>query len=289
MDSLSSDSEAEMNVPLARLVAHNSSSYVPPSGEMSATPGDQSRASTSSVYSPGCPTDLEEELVTSGSEYSPECEVEKCGRKHKNLRNITQKEAKDKETINDLLEEIINTIVGNEQIENVNESVSKTLPEDSEETVGFIYGREVPNDATETGRSRKRQRKPETWKKNIQKRLKYSGQEYVGHRGIVYGAKEVKQSCNEKCKLKCSKKFDEATRTNIFQHYWGLEDKVQQRHFINRHVEQCPVKRATIGAKKSRTSTVKYFLYSKEEKTQVCRVFFSKHPGHKKGHSVLDG
>ena len=303
MDSSSSDDEL-MNLPLASLLKLN----------------QQSTASTSNVYSPGYCTDMEE-IMSSGSEYSPECEVEQCkkdansecdscnmklcefhennklcDRKHKikrkNVKTIEDKELvsnakKEEEVVSDILEEMLNKIVHEESrpiddtkgtVEIVTDIldfiISKVIPMNVDETMDLTYGREIVFSAADVGRSRKRQRNPETWKINVTKRLRHSGQEYVGHRGQLREAKHLRPPCHDKCRLKCSMRINNTTREEIFNYYWGLQDRVEQRHFISRHVEQGDVKRRMLDSKQDRNCTNRYFLYSQEERIQVCRVFF---------------
>ena len=47
-------------------------------------------------------------------------------------------------------------------------------------------------------------------------------------------------------------------------HYWALQDKVEQPHFLTRHVEQCDVTSKRYAPKQSRRCTNKYFQYSKD-------------------------
>ena len=109
---------------------------------------------------------------------------------------------------------------------------------------------------------------------NIEKRLRNSGKAFTSVNGKEIAAKKIGPPCGSKCRLRCFEKFDENTRQSIFNNYWSMEDKREQRHFVYEHTESCKVQRKRESANKKRDQTMKYFLYSSNEKTQVCRIFF---------------
>ncbi|GFO02671.1 Ws0399_0 protein [Plakobranchus ocellatus] len=66
---------------------------------------------------------------------------------------------------------------------------------------------------------RKRTRNPAEWKRNIQKRLKYTGKAYVSTSGKEKLAKTIGPSCGVSCALRCSSHFDDEARGTIFKGY----------------------------------------------------------------------
>ena len=103
--------------------------------------------------------------------------------------------------------------------------------------------------------------------------MRYSGQRHHGPSGKLHEAKKVGETCGNKCKLRCSEKFNNEKRQDIFNIYWGYQDKVAQQLFLSRHVVPGPSKRKRRSSDKKDTM-MQYFFYSDQEKVQVCRVFF---------------
>ncbi|GFR83941.1 Lish domain-containing [Elysia marginata] len=120
----------------------------------------------------------------------------------------------------------------------------------------------------------KRQRNPELWKKNVRKRARQMGQAYVTDTGREVPARKIREGCGSSCRLGCQEKFDQASREDLFQTFWGLEDKGQQRLYIARHVIKCDIARKRVEASDRRGFTLKYYFYNGKELSQVCRKFF---------------
>ncbi|KAK3786283.1 hypothetical protein RRG08_018168 [Elysia crispata] len=120
----------------------------------------------------------------------------------------------------------------------------------------------------------KRQRNPELWKKNLKKRARQTGQAYVTDTGREVPARRIREGCGSSCRLKCHENFDQESREDLFQTFWGLEDKGQQRLYIARHVIKCDVARKRVEASERRGFTLRYYFYDGKELAQVCRKFF---------------
>lgn len=120
----------------------------------------------------------------------------------------------------------------------------------------------------------KRQRNPDLWKKNVRKKARQTGQAYVTDAGKKVPARKIREGCNSTCRLGCHNSFDLVSREDLFQTFWGLEDKNQQRQYIARHVIKCEIARKRVGASDRRGFTLKYFFYNGKELSQVCRKFF---------------
>lgn len=116
--------------------------------------------------------------------------------------------------------------------------------------------------------SRKKQRNPSTWKRNVRKSKRVAGQEYINTKGITVPEKKVK-SCNcLKCRYKCNHKFSEDERQRIFNSYYSLASHERQRDFICQMVTCVTPKRRT----KSKRKTSKQF-YLVAERKSVQTVF----------------
>ncbi|GFO08833.1 hypothetical protein PoB_003533800 [Plakobranchus ocellatus] len=123
-------------------------------------------------------------------------------------------------------------------------------------------------------RGRKRTRNEEKWTRNVNKRLKNNGKPYMSSRGKEEAGKAIKQTCSEKCSLRCSTKFNEEDRQTLFKQFWASADRRDQHHFLLRHVQELPVKRIRVGSEK-RTTTFHYYFYTVSGlKKEICRTFF---------------
>ncbi|XP_063446770.1 uncharacterized protein LOC134726300 [Mytilus trossulus] len=73
---------------------------------------------------------------------------------------------------------------------------------------------------------------PETWKKNIRKKLRLSGKEYISAKGKVVEEKKVKSVDCSKCTYKCNLGIDEEHRQQIFTTFWSLDTDARKKDFI---------------------------------------------------------
>lgn len=122
-------------------------------------------------------------------------------------------------------------------------------------------------------RSRKRTRQENTWKRNVSKRLRTSGEAYVSSSGKQIKARQMKAGCGDKCRYKCHQNFPENERIEIFRSFWSREDKKDQRHFIASCVTKDGVKRKRVGSDR-RGTTYHYTFYAPNGKQEVCKKFF---------------
>lgn len=67
---------------------------------------------------------------------------------------------------------------------------------------------------------RKRKRNCDSWAKNIQKKKKNSGEEYVTLKGKLISSKSMKPPCQ--CRKKCYEQFNDVERAAIFADYYSL-------------------------------------------------------------------
>lgn len=80
--------------------------------------------------------------------------------------------------------------------------------------------------------SRKRLSNPKTWKNNIRKTKKLSGQSYSRTTGETARAKAVQKVDCSKCKMMCSSKISEEERQDIFQAFYSLSSYERQKDFV---------------------------------------------------------
>lgn len=120
--------------------------------------------------------------------------------------------------------------------------------------------------------SRKKRRQPETWKKNITKKLREQGKKYCSQTGKIVEARQIKAVCNAECTYGCSQKFSETDRTEIFKKFWALTDKEKQTFYCKFVKKEAPKRRRVKSYKKK--NTFSYSLACNEEIHKVCKLFF---------------
>ncbi|CAG4956054.1 unnamed protein product [Parnassius apollo] len=125
-------------------------------------------------------------------------------------------------------------------------------------------------------RGRKRTRNPTTWKKNVAKRLKNSGQTYISvNTKKLNQGKTMGPSCTSKCWLSCAAKFTEQKRTEIFKSYWKLESVERQRGFLNActRILKCAYRRIKTNKMYDRKENTAYYLLNENKEIRVCKTF----------------
>lgn len=84
----------------------------------------------------------------------------------------------------------------------------------------------------------------------------------------------VKSGCDDKCKKKCLRTFDEQNRRSINLQYWSLDSK-GRRFLIQNLLSITEVQRRTCSTVSRRLNTVKYRLKDVNgEFVEVCKTFF---------------
>ena len=85
--------------------------------------------------------------------------------------------------------------------------------------------------------TKKRQRQPEKWGKNVIKAEISKGEEYVNSTGKRIRAREVQPPCDVSCRLKCSSKLTDADRRDIHKGFYQKHlTREEKWGFISRHV-----------------------------------------------------
>ncbi|XP_060852654.1 uncharacterized protein LOC132930675 isoform X3 [Rhopalosiphum padi] len=90
------------------------------------------------------------------------------------------------------------------------------------------------------------------------------------------GGKCVKSNpcvLNKKCQHKCWEKFTENDRKNIFDNFWKLGSKSNQREYLIKCVLRGPIKRKRNKINSRRSISNKYYLSYMSEQKQVCQQF----------------
>lgn len=86
--------------------------------------------------------------------------------------------------------------------------------------------------ANET-RGRRRKLDETSWKKNVRKRLRNSGESYVSaNTGKVMPAKVCELNFDCHCKQTCSKKLSANQKKKIFDSFWKLSDYSRQNIYL---------------------------------------------------------
>lgn len=125
--------------------------------------------------------------------------------------------------------------------------------------------------AKEAALKKRRERRPETWQRNIKKKLKTEGKAYVNAKGKFVPAKSMRSVDCSKCKQKCTDKISEETRKKIFEWFWKLGSYTAQKEFVVSRVTQVATKTS------KRRHVHRLFSFEINGKYEsVCKPFFSK-------------
>ena len=126
-------------------------------------------------------------------------------------------------------------------------------------------------------RSRWNKADPESWLYNVEKKKRNSGQPYV-KKNIIVAAKTPKPITCNKCYFKCTEKFSDIERENIYKEYWSIGNYNRKKDFILRSIEfnETARQRPRKHNVRSKTQATKYFFLKNGSKTRVCRNFFLK-------------
>lgn len=121
--------------------------------------------------------------------------------------------------------------------------------------------------------SRKRQRAPQTWKRNLAAKARERGESYVSQKtGKMMPPKEIKQGtlCKETCRLKCSDKFSLEDRGHILRRYYSLDVNAKNA-LLFKSIKILPVERHRANAKKMKQNTFQYSITYNKKVEIVCK------------------
>ena len=82
-------------------------------------------------------------------------------------------------------------------------------------------------------RSRKRQRKPEQWKKSVRKESRNAGKEYVTRKGKTMAAKKHNDTYDCNCRMHCVDNISITDRKSIFDNFWSLTWESQEQVIVS--------------------------------------------------------
>ena len=142
--------------------------------------------------------------------------------------------------------------------------------------------RNTEDNVVNRGRSRKRVRSEDQWKKNLIRSRRNAGESYVSETGKSFKARVLAPPCGSACPRKCTALISDEERRSVFQQYWKIGNKKDQRQFICKNVEKTSIQRTHYGKDTKRQVTYHYFLIKDGKKRQVCQTFFLNTLGIKK-------
>lgn len=157
-----------------------------------------------------------------------------------------------------------------------NDDDSSLTPNVDTATLGNKGTKELESPAK---KGSKRKKLPEKWGRNLQKKLRNEGKQYVMHTKDKKEREErkVKPPCREKCRLKCSMKFTEEQRMSIFASYWELGDIDRQRQFIANSIDEIVPRYRYVrvgGTRTQRKPNNAFYFKLNEGRVRVCKLFF---------------
>jgi len=180
------------------------------------------------------------------------------------LSNVQEKNNGMTQSEADLIKEMLTSTPVHESLKHSMSNVKKS-PKLKQASVA-----EAAAAAAAAEAKKKRERRPETWQRNIKKKLKTEGKAYVNAKGKLVPAKEMRPVDCSKCKQKCTDKISESTRKKIFDWFWKLGSYTAQKEFV--------VSRVTQVATRTNKRRQVHRLFSFEingKYEPVCKPFFS--------------
>lgn len=168
--------------------------------------------------------------------------------------------------------------VSSDDLTNSSEGSVSRLPAFEESTYfdgdKFVLRSEVP--PKKLKESKKRERKPDFWATNVQKKLRVCGKEYRSAKGYIVEARSMGSPCN--CRKDCANKVNEKNRLMNFKSYWNLDETAKKRKFISDHIK---LERPMRALKKSRAFSRLILHYldvinadGSVEQIKVCKKMF---------------
>ena len=137
------------------------------------------------------------------------------------------------------------------------------------------------NEQSQANNEGLKKKTPDEWERNVNKRLRNTGQAYKNVAGKMVPPKRPKQMISCKCSFACKTLTEEEQQT-ICSSYWGLGDQDQRTLFVLSHTQELPCKSRTTtpstNSTKPRNVSRQYVLpVTREEgfiKIRVCKETF---------------
>lgn len=127
-------------------------------------------------------------------------------------------------------------------------------------------------------RGRKRTKSEEQWKRNVAKRKRNRGEEYMSATtNRLVAARHIGNPCT--CKAKCFTVVTQQGVQSIFSAFWGLGNFDVQNTYLQKQVTHMEVRRKKTKAEQSRRSQTLVYCVTFQNKThRVCKqAFLSMH------------
>lgn len=123
---------------------------------------------------------------------------------------------------------------------------------------------------------RKKSRNESEWIDVKSKSLLNTGKEHENRKGKSRKERKLGVTCNENCRLKCSKRVGKEARQLIFEEFWRLGDHTRQWDFIIHCVKQSDKRQVTVnpGTESRRKFTRNYYFKIQHEEIKVCKSMF---------------
>lgn len=153
-------------------------------------------------------------------------------------------------------------------------AVTESTESDSENPDIDKLNRENSVSRNTGGQRKKRKCEPANWKKNLRKKLRNLGMEYVNSKNIVVPARQIKSRCEgEKCLFQC-KKVDEEQRRTLFKEFWELGNIVDQWSYVARCMVPLQGRYRLNHEGQCRAFNNAFYFEVDGFKIRVCKKFF---------------
>ncbi|CAH2009765.1 unnamed protein product [Acanthoscelides obtectus] len=119
---------------------------------------------------------------------------------------------------------------------------------------------------------RRRKMNVDAWQKNIAKRQRNRGLEYISSSSKrVIKSREMGPPC-QNCRLKCNEKISSEERKLIFSDYWSLGDLQRQRDYLAKCMESVTCRYQYKNSR--RASNNAFYFFIRGTKIRICKHFF---------------
>lgn len=118
---------------------------------------------------------------------------------------------------------------------------------------------------------------PHLWQRNVRKRLRQSGQAYVGVSGEVRRPRQLHSQCSPRCSRGCSSKFTLDQLRAIHDNFWTLNDAQKDEYYALFTERKRPARVRTKVSVSRKVFTYLYYLSlvdDEHQRHQVCLEFF---------------
>ena len=83
-------------------------------------------------------------------------------------------------------------------------------------------------------------RRPNLWKRNVNKLKRARGEESSSHRGEIVRERAIDKPCKATCRRRCSDKIDEKSRRKVFTDFYNLNDCDHQDQVLAGFIQETP-------------------------------------------------